>query len=203
MSYTIQSLEETVLAGLTNVDDRLSKLKDICDEMGIEFHHRHGEDKLKELIVAKFNNSPVEEESSESKEFAFKSLDRYPDESDNDYKTRKRHEAHKLVRVRITCMNPSKKELQGEIFSVGNEVIGTIKRYIPFNGNPTHVEAAFLGMLRERQFQQFKTVGKVGEAERKEGYLVNEFAIEFMPPLTKEELEAIAKKQMARGGADA
>lgn len=204
--YTVEKLD-VILEGLED-EDRLEKLKDICDAEDIHFHHKSGEAKLKELIIAHFQaksaESDVEQagkelsESGEELELQFKSLDRYPDETDTAYKARKRKEAHKLIRVRITCMNPSKSEYDTEIFTFGNDVVGTIRRAIPFNVE-THVECVFLDMLRERKFQQFKMKKEKG-IEVREGYLVNEFAIEILPPLTKEELAQLAHTQRARVG---
>ncbi len=200
--YTVEQLDEQ-LSDLSK-EDRVTKLKEICEMESIKFHHMAGEDKLKTLIVEHYNASEdgdeaeyadTELDSSGERVLRFKDLDRYPDETEAEYKVRKRKEAHKLVRVRVSCMNPMKKEFQGEYFTFGNDVVGTITRYIPFQNVETHVEQVFLEVLRGRKFQEFKRTGKLGEIEKKEGYLINEFAIEVLPPLTEKELKDLADQQ--------
>lgn len=106
-------------------------------------------------------------------------------------------EANKLVRVKITCMNPAKKEWKGEIFSVTNAIFGTIKKFIPYNveaADAYHVPQVLLDLMREKEYQAFSTV-RVKGVDTKKPRQVKEFAIEVLPPLTQAELDAIAKKQ--------
>lgn len=198
MSYTVEHLDAQ-LEDL-NTEDRLAKLQDMCAMSGIEFHHKNSEATLKKLLVDKYNSELVgddeesDEESDEPKELGFKDLDRYPDESDAQYSARKRREAHKLIRVRVVCMNPSKKEWGGETFTFGNDVVGTIKRFVPFNVD-THIENVFLDQIKERKYQEFKVASKGGGVEKKEGFLVREFAIERLEPLSTAELKDLANQQ--------
>ncbi|CAM0075733.1 hypothetical protein VPHK482G1_0020 [Vibrio phage K482 g1] len=107
-------------------------------------------------------------------------------------------EANKLVRVKITCMNPAKKEWKGEVFSVTNAIFGTIKKFVPYNvaaADAYHVPQALLTMMQDKEYQAFSTV-RVKGVDTKKPRQVKEFAIEVLPPLTKQELEAIAKKQI-------
>jgi hypothetical protein len=111
-----------------------------------------------------------------------------------------------LVRCRISCLNPAKKDLHGEIISVGNKYLGTVRKYVPF-GEATdagyHIPKILYTELKERQFQQIKTgrdprTGTPTVSTR----WVREFAIEVLPPLTKEELHDLALAQAAAGSVD-
>lgn len=201
---TLEQIENTLEELNLSEEEQIEWLRNRCDELEIAYHHKAGYEKLTNLILNHYNKpeakeTPVEEvvgERSEAVELQFKSLDRYPDENDTAYAARKRKEAHKLILVRITCMNPVKKELQGEVFTVSNDLF-TIKRMIPFHGEPTHIEIAFLDVLRERKFQQFREQRKssLTDAPMQQGYLVPEFAIEVMEALSKEQLEQLALEQ--------
>ena len=98
-------------------------------------------------------------------------------------------------------MNPAKKEWEGEIFTVSNNAVGTVKRYVPFNTEDGwHVEHILLEQLRERQCQIFVTEKDSRGNKVRKGKLIREFAIEVLDPLTKEELAELAQRQaMARG----
>ena len=94
-------------------------------------------------------------------------------------------------------MNPAKKELEGEIFTTGNNLIGTVSKYVPFNADAGwHVPSILLDMLRERQCQIFvnEKTGPGGATVRK-GKSIREFAIEVLDPLTAEEIHDLAQRQ--------
>lgn len=108
----------------------------------------------------------------------------------------------KLVRLRIMNLNPNKKDLHGEIFTVANEVLGTVKKYIPYGEateNGYHVPYVLYEQLKERKFLNIQTSKKAGQISVKTGW-VPEFALEVLPPLTKEELARLAAAQAAAGG---
>ncbi len=48
-------------------------------------------------------------------------------ESPHKRRMRLIREANSLVRCRISCMNPAKKDWPGEIFTVSNAVVGTVR----------------------------------------------------------------------------
>lgn len=114
-------------------------------------------------------------------------------------------EAKKLVRIRISCMDPKKQDLPGEFFTVANEFIGTIRKYVPF-GEQTdggyHVEQCILNLLKTREFLHIQTRTVNGQIETKTRY-VKEFAIEVLPDLTRAELAKLAADQRATGRLDA
>lgn len=112
----------------------------------------------------------------------------------------------KLIRVRITNMDPKKKDLHGEIIAVGNKYLGTIKKFIPYGeatDNGFHIPKILLDEIQSRQFQDIRTVKdkKTGTPTVSSRW-VREFAIEILPPLTAEELTNLAIAQAAAGSID-
>lgn len=169
----------------------LENLKVRAEKLGVKFHPSISAEKLREKIKAhqadgKGEVAPKAEDTAENHELK---------------KLRLKREALKLVRVRITCMNPAKKEWEGEIITVANNAVGTVKRYVPFNTEDGwHVEHILLEQLRERQCQIFVTEKDSRGNKVRKGKLIREFAIEVLDPLTEEELAELAQRQaMARG----
>lgn len=110
----------------------------------------------------------------------------------------------KLVRVRIANLDPSKKDLSGEILTVANEYIGTVRKFIPF-GEATdegyHVPQCLLSMMQERKFQTIRTIkDRRSGTVRVETGEAREFAIEILEPLSKAEMQQLATAQQAAGG---
>lgn len=109
-----------------------------------------------------------------------------------------RREATKLIRINVQCMNPLKKEWPGEIITVGNGLIGTVSKMVPFDTvDGWHVPNIIYLWMKERQFQQFsaKKVPK-GQPSSRVTKLVREFAIEVLPDLTEKELAALKQRQL-------
>ena len=115
-----------------------------------------------------------------------------------------RNNANELVRINVTCMNPAKKEWAGEIFTVGNNAVGTIKKFVPFNTEDGwHVPRMILQVMQARQCQIFYTEKQKNGVKVRKGKLIKEFGIEILPPLTEEELEELARRQaMASGSSE-
>lgn len=180
--------------------------------LGIKFHPNTGLKKLSKLIEKKMEENvaspPEDQESStgasaepiqriqivddatgETKEQRAKRIAR-----ERDIRRKRNLE---LVRVRITCMNPNKKDWDGEILQVANKEV-KIKRYVPFNAeNGWHVERMLLDMMREKKCQMYRTVTRRDGNKVRQGYLVPEFSIQELEPLTQEEIDRIAVRQAA------
>ena len=111
--------------------------------------------------------------------------------------------ANTLVRIRVTCMNPNKSKLPGEIFSVGNSSIGFLKKYVPFNAEKGwHVPQIILTQIKNRKFMTFYEVEIAGKKQKRHR-LIPEFAVEIMTPLTGQEIKELAQRQrMASGKVD-
>ena len=112
-------------------------------------------------------------------------------------------EKMKLVRVRITNLDPKKKDLPGEIITVANEYLGTVRKYVPFGevtDNGYHIPQCIYDLLKARTFVSIKTRrGSKGE-EIVEHQNAREFALEILPPLTADELAKLGAAQQAAGG---
>lgn len=113
-----------------------------------------------------------------------------------------RREAMKLIRIHIVNLDPKKKDLQGEIITVGNDMIGTVRKFVPY-GEITekgyHVPNIIYKMLKKRKFLNIRTRrGPKGEQIVEQNW-AQEFSITVLPPLTKEELHDLAVAQAAAG----
>lgn len=120
-----------------------------------------------------------------------------------DERKKQHAEQMKLVRVRITNMDPKKKNLPGEIFCVANKVLGAVKKYIPFGeatDNGYHIPQILYNELADRKFLDIRTTkdnrGRTVVSNR----WVREFSLEILPPLTERELQRLATEQAARSG---
>lgn len=109
--------------------------------------------------------------------------------------------ALKLVRIRISSMDPKKQDLPGEFFTVANQFIGNVKKYVPF-GEQTdagyHVPHCIYEFLKSREFLHIQTRTVNGQIQTKTRY-VKEFSIEVLPDLTRAEIAALAADQRATG----
>jgi len=112
---------------------------------------------------------------------------------------RVRNAALALVRCRIYNLNPSKRDLPGEIITVANKYVGTVRKHIPFGeatDNGYHIPMIIFNNLKSRRFQQVstKTVnGQIVMTRR----TAPEYSIDVMDPLTSEELSELGLKQAA------
>ena len=105
-------------------------------------------------------------------------------------------EATKLIRIRLTCMDPNKKGWTGEIFTVSNDIVGTVRKFVPFNAEKGyHVPNIIYKHLKRKKRQEFRTIKTRKGMDIKQGYLVPAFAIEVLPPLTHTELKDLAQRQ--------
>lgn len=115
-----------------------------------------------------------------------------------------RETAMRLVRIRISSMDPKKQDLDGEFITVANEYIGTVRKYVPF-GEKTdkgyHVPQCIYDHLKGREFLHVQTREVDGQLVTKTRY-VKEFAIEVLEPLTPAEIRALAADQRATGRLD-
>ena len=198
----------------------LETLKDRADLMGIKYHPRIGVKKLKGLINARLEGeaTDADEDADETEEVVAEKvaapakagvLRGNAAETSAEAKQRKKNEdnirrknANSLVRIRLTCMNPAKGDWDGEIITVQNRVVGTIRKFVPFNAeNGWHVPQMLLNVLKTKQCQVFHTVNRNGVKVR-QGKLVPEFAIEILPNLSQKELDKIATRQAAQGVMD-
>jgi hypothetical protein len=197
-------------------------LKQRATLMGIAFSNNIGEETLRQRIADKQaeldaaasgeqNNQEEEEEQPGQKEVnALESATASTQEATNErpltLREKIRLEQLRLVRVRITCLDPKKKDLPGEILTVANEYLGTVRKFIPF-GEVTddgyHIPYCLYKMLDARKFLNIRTFKdrRTGTVRVESGY-VKEFALEILDPLTPAELAKLANAQKAAGSVE-
>jgi hypothetical protein len=156
---------------------------------------------VKEAPVENEIKSPVEVTKMPSLADAMKEVpvDAGP-ETDGQKKNRLRREAMALVRVRVSCMDPQKKNLKGELLCVSNRNFGTVQRFIPFN-REWHIEKVLYDAMMEKEYMVFdrEKTGRAG-IEVVTPRNVPAFNIQVLPPLTKGELKDLAQRQAMADG---
>lgn len=186
-----------------DVKQEREALKARCQLLGIQTQGNQSNETLRALIRAKQDemdaaarqaNPAAFDEAVETSEGRTPSLREY-------LKT----EALKLVRVRISCMNPQLAKMGSVIITTGNEYTGTVRKVVFFGEkteNGYHIPQIILNVLQRRKFQQ------VVEERNHKGHLVprarwmKEFNIEILPALTQKELNALKDRQLATNSID-
>lgn len=193
-----QNQETTV-----DVKQEREALKARCQLLGIQTQGNQSNETLRALIRAKQEdmdaaarqaNPAAFDEAVETSEGRTPSLREYL-----------KSEALKLVRVRISCMNPQLAKLGSVIITTGNEYTGTVRKVVFFGEkteNGYHIPQIILNVLQRRKFQQ------IVEERGHQGHMVprarwmKEFNIEILPPLTQKELNALKDRQLATNAID-
>lgn len=162
--------------------DELTALKAKADLMGIPYSPNIGLDTLRERV-----NKHLQDDAP--------SKDQPVIATDVVVDTRK--ESMKLVRVIVTSMDQTKKDYPGEVFTVSNAVIPTIKRFVPF-GTETHVEKILLDVIKDKQCLQLVEDSQAKIKGMKKKKIIRAYAVQELSQLTIEELEELRKAQLAR-----
>lgn len=197
------TLPENQQEGGDNQPTRKQLLMQRARTMGISFSNNISEEALAEKINAKMNGeSAPKEEKSDLNPLAGDTQGAVPTHK-KTLRQRIIDEQMALIRVRITNMDPKKKDLRGEVITVANEYLGTVRKFVPFGEDTDegyHIPKCILTALQERRFLQIREVKdrKTGITRPETGW-VREFAIEILNPLTPEELKQLATAQIAAG----
>lgn len=182
--------------------DQLAILKSRARLMGITFSPNIGVAALKAKIEDKLAEGEKKPEPAEVNPLGDAPID--PDVPETPIQIRKRlqKEAMKLVRCRITNLDPKKKDLPGEIITVANEYLGTVRKFVPF-GEQTddgyHLPYCLYKFLLGRKFLNIRILKAPNGTPVVKHEYVREFAIEVLPPLTQQELDKLAAAQAAAG----
>lgn len=193
----------------------IQMLRERCKLMGIPYSNASKEETLREKIAAKLAGeqeptpeTPVAPELTPTPKLNPLAGDQAGEPAAAELSEREliRREAMKLVRIRVTNMNPAKGNIPGEVICVANRVLGTVKKYVPF-GEATedgyHVPNVIYEELVSRKFLNIRTVkDRRTGIDRVESGWVREFAIDVLPQLTQEELGRLATAQAAAGSVD-
>lgn len=199
------------------IPDELETLKARATQLGITFHPTIGLEKLRVKVNNKINGeaaptvpdapdeTPVVTDTNTTAapvitpEIIAESMQ----ETKLQRNARLKAEASKLVRVRVTCMNENKKAWNGELFTCANSVVGTHKKFVPFNVDEGfHVPQIILNVMNTRRCQIFVTTKNAKGRKVVKPKLIKEFAIEIMEPLTIEELQKLEKIQAMSGSVE-
>lgn len=178
----------------------LDMLKNRARLMGINFSNNIGIDALKAKIEAKKNGESTVTNEENIPESPIKTHENKP----MNLRQRILAENMKLVRLRITNLDPKKKDLPGEIFTVANEYLGTVRKFIPYGevtDNGYHVPYCIYKQMKKRKFLNIKVTMRNGR-EHVEQTWAQEFALEVLPQLTEAELNRLAQAQMAAGSVE-
>lgn len=178
------------------IPDELTTLKARADKMGLSYHPSIGLEKLRAKVAAALEGK-TDESGDEENAAANSQVPAAPvAETENQRRLRKKREAGELIRIRVTCMNPNKRDWDGEIFSAGNSTVGTFKKYVPFNADEGwYVPRIIYNMIVQRMCQVFVVKKTARGVSIKEGKQIREFAVEVLPNLTEEELHDLAQRQ--------
>lgn len=171
--------------------EQLVAMKARADLLGVKYHPSISLEKLTEKVTA-----ALAAEANTSSGAADPEPEAPAEKTEGQIALELLQDATKLVRIRVTCMNPAKKDWEGEIFSVGNSVVGTHKKYVPFNVDVGyHVPNIIYQHMLGRECQIFVN-GKDSKGNaRVTGKVVKEFAIEVLDSLTEDELAELARRQ--------
>lgn len=192
------------------VIDELKSLKQKADVLGVTYSNNIGIDSLREKINEHLNGlNKTSEAGNQKKEEEVEAQDENTplnEMTDASLIRKKMYEEEmRLIRVRINNLNPAKRDVPGEILTVHNKYIGTVRKYIPF-GEVTdegyHVPYILLKVLQNRKFALTKVKKSKSGTKLPSISWVKEFNIEILPPLTKKELQELARKQAAAQGVE-
>lgn len=176
----------------------LQVLKMRADQLGVPYSNNIGVETLRQRVADAMEGKKPEQAKSTNP----LGEDVPEVETPMQLRARLMAEQLKLVRLRITNMDPKKKDLPGEILTVANEYIGTVRKYIPYGeqtDNGYHVPYCLYTLLESRRFQHIRVTKKNGR-EHVETSWAKEFSLEILPPLTADELAKLAASQAAAGG---
>lgn len=193
----VQGNEDTV--NDIAMPSELDVLKQRATLMNIKFSNNISVEKLREKIeAAQVKDEPEVKEATvnplgEKQEAGVKKM---------TLGQKIRAEQTRLIRVRIQNLDPKKKDLPGEIITVANEYMGTVRKFVPFGevtDNGYHIPYCIYEFLKERKFINITTrKGKNGLPDIR-ATEAREFSIEVLPPLTEAELAQLAQAQIAAG----
>lgn len=197
VEVNVQGNEDTV--NDIAMPSELEVLKQRATLMNIKFSNNISVEKLREKIeAAQVKDEPVVEAAAvnplgANQESGVKKM---------TLGQKIRAEQTRLIRVRIQNLDPKKKDLPGEIITVANEYMGTVRKFVPFGevtDNGYHIPYCIYEFLKERKFINITTrKGKNGLPDIR-ATEAREFSIEVLPPLTEAELAQLAQAQIAAG----
>ena len=184
----MSQFDETTDQGEIPEQDERAALEARAKVLNISYHTNISTEKLRERVNAAISGTREQDSERPAK-----------DESDVARRSRLKKKASRLIRVRIHCNDPAKKDWPGEYITVGNNAVGTYRKYVPYNQDePFHLPEIIVNALREKRVQVFATKKSKNGIPVRESKSIAAYAIEIVQPLTEEEVAQLANSQMAR-----
>lgn len=187
-----------------NLPDELSVLKQRATMMGIQFSNNIGLETLRKKIEDKMEGRADSDAAPQINPLAGETTAQPVKRK--TLRQKLYDEQMKLVRIRVTNLDPKKKDLPGEVITVANEHLGTVRKFVPF-GEVTddgyHVPYCIYRFMEKRKFLNIRIVKdrRTGQ-ERVESNWVKEFALEVLPQLTPQQIANLKTAQIAAGSVD-
>lgn len=188
--------------------DELTLLKERAKVMGIPFSNNISLETLRKRVADKMegkDEAPEVNALTGDPEIAQALATKPLDPKANAIALRKLMHAKQMrqVRVRITNMDPKKKDLPGEIWTVANEYLGTVRKFVPY-GEQTddgfHIPYCLYRLLDSKRFLHIRDVkDRTTGIVRQDKVWAKEFSLDVLPTLTQGELDRLAAAQAAAG----
>ena len=168
---------------------------------GVEVHHATSESKLRQILTeveAGTYKKPVKVDKNEP------TIPLKPEALVKPAPLTKEEKAMRLIRIVVTPNDPLLNTYHGLIFTVCSSDINkgrAIKKFVPFNNEEGyHVPHAIYEQIVNAEMQKFKNAKLPNGETISVPYITKKYNVRVLPPLTKEELAALAAAQKARGG---
>ena len=188
--------------------DELTILKERAKVMGIPFSNNISLETLRKRVADKMegkDEAPEVNALTGDPEIAQALATKPLDPKANAVALRKLMHAKQMrqVRVRVTNMDPKKKDLPGEIWTVANEYLGTVRKFVPY-GEQTddgfHIPYCLYRLLDSKRFLHIRDVkDRTTGIVRQDKVWAKEFSLDVLPTLTQGELDRLAAAQAAAG----
>lgn len=192
------SEDNTITEEVTEGLDELTLLKEQAVTLGIKVGNS-GVETLRKKIAEKLSGETEEEEDEEEEVVTKKAKVETKAAREARLRVELRKEKMRLMRVKIYNLDPNKRDLHGELITVGNRFLGTVTKMIPFGEateNGYHIPKVLYDSLKRRQFNEIKTKTVNGQIQVSTRW-VPEYNLVDLPPLTPEELEELKLNQAA------
>ena len=167
------------------LDKGISELKEIADDLGVDYAKNISKSKLILLIEDDGESTPVIEGVKVKKQTIAEI----------------RKEMDILIRCRVSSTDPMYQGRNGVTMQVGNKhkIVG---KFIPFN-TIWHMQKPVYDSLMRKQWRETKFITDTVTGNKiAKTTLRPSFIIEKLDPLTRKELSNLAKDQSARGSID-
>lgn len=208
LRYLCNELELT-FSGNSGVENLQAKIKEAVaerDEPSVDDPVQNALDAInnddddEEIEVAKTPEKPKEESVAEL-------LEGDP-AREPDIKKRRRMvkaQALRLIRVRVTNLDPADSQLQGAFVTCYSKYTGKVSHYVPYgeeNEHGWHLPKIIVDDLKTRTYnirKEVKKSGQLGGVKQYKNVAAPKFAIEELEPLTERQLADLAREQAAKG----